>query len=66
MIKTKYSLLAIVIGFLIALMSSYINEAKSIFLTIGIVIMLFGLFKISSNIPSKNNNSHEKIEDEEE
>ena len=66
MIKTKYSLLAIFIGFLIALMSSYIKEAKSIFLTIGIVIMLFGLFKISTNIPNKTNNSHEKIEDEEE
>lgn len=64
MIKKRYNLLVIIIGFLIALMSSYLKEVKSIFLTIGIVVMLFGLFRISTAIPSKTNDDKEIIEDE--
>lgn len=66
MIKKRYNILVILVGFFIAVLSSYLQEAKSIFLTLGILLMLLGLFRISKSIPSKTDSNENIMEDEEE
>lgn len=66
MIKKKYSVLVVVFGFLVAMLSSYVQDGSNIVLTVGILIMLLGLFRISTTIPDKTYDNEQIIEDEEE
>ncbi|MDX1277156.1 hypothetical protein [Oceanihabitans sediminis] len=54
MVFNKYiNFLLIIIGSVIAIYAQAEEEQNTIILVVGIVILMFGLFRISSTIPSK-------------
>ena len=59
MFKKSRNYLLLTLGVLIAILSSYVIEGKKVFLTFGIVIMLFALYRISMNIPSKKSDDND-------
>lgn len=66
MFKEYLNLIILILGIIICVLSSYLNKINDLILTLGILIMLFGLFRISTSIPSKVNDIEDVIEDEEE
>jgi len=59
---SKYlNYLLILIGCIVAIYAQAGEEQDVIILILGIVILMFGLFRISSTIPSKNNHEDEEL-----
>jgi len=59
---SKYlNYLLILIGCIVAIYAQAGEKQDVIILILGIVILMFGLFRISSTIPSKNNHEDEEL-----
>lgn len=65
MFKKNLNLFIIILGVLVAILSSYLTRYDETVLIVGILIMLFGLFRISTSIPSKTTKTKNKIDEEE-
>lgn len=64
---SKYiNYLLIVIGCFVAIYAQAGEEQDVVILILGIVILMFGLFRISSTIPSKNNSDNEDLNEKNE
>lgn len=60
MFKKNLNLLILVLGILISLCSFYLVEMKKVFLTLGIVMMLWSLYRISATISDSDNSKGSK------
>lgn len=52
--------LLIIIGCFVAIYAQAGEEQDVVVLILGIIILMFGLFRISSSIPSKNNTDNDE------
>ncbi|MDO6597512.1 hypothetical protein Q4512_11345 [Oceanihabitans sp. 2_MG-2023] len=49
----KYDYLLVVIGCIVAIYASAESKQNTLILVVGIVVLMFGLFRISRTIPNK-------------
>ena len=63
MIFSKYiDFIYIGVGAFIAIYAQAEEQQNTLILIFGIVILMFGLYRVSSRIPSKNKNQHSEDE----